>query len=70
LISTFSARDYAENRVVFHHDQFQKIYKIVKKYAENGEIPDADWSFIEDIEVQDFPFAELDFRIWSKKFRY
>ncbi len=64
LISTWSARDYAENRIVFHHDQFRKIARLIEIYDETGKLSDHDWQYIKDIEEQDSPFPDIDFLLW------
>ena len=66
LISTFSARDYAENRICFHHEHFLKVRKLVQDYLANGELTNFDWEYLKDIEIQDNPFPDIDFRLWKK----
>jgi 1,4-alpha-glucan branching enzyme len=66
LISTFSARDYAENRIVFHHKQFTKIVDIIDNYIENNVISECDREYLKDIKKQDSPFSDLKFTNWKK----
>ncbi|KKL28618.1 hypothetical protein LCGC14_2373360 [marine sediment metagenome] len=36
LITTWSARDYAENRIALHYDNFSRLYIMTNTYA-NGQ---------------------------------
>lgn len=65
LISTWSARDYAENRIAFHHEQFQMLSKLIDKLEEKGELSDGEWQYVTDIEEQDSPFPSIDYRLWQ-----
>ncbi|MFP4458653.1 MAG: glycoside hydrolase family 57 protein [Candidatus Zixiibacteriota bacterium] len=64
LISTWSARDYAENRIAFHHEQFRTISKLIDKLSAEGSISDGDWQYINDLEEQDSLFPNIDYRFW------
>ncbi|HOV24445.1 MAG TPA: DUF1957 domain-containing protein [Candidatus Marinimicrobia bacterium] len=66
LISTWSARDYAENRVGVHRDQFQNIVRILNDYENNGRLSETDQKYLERMERIDDIFPGLDFTYWSK----
>ncbi|MEA2062467.1 MAG: 1,4-alpha-glucan branching protein domain-containing protein, partial [Gemmatimonadota bacterium] len=47
LISTWSARDYAEARVVKHWDNFERLARMFDSIESESRAPDADWQFLE-----------------------
>ncbi|MFX1256203.1 MAG: 1,4-alpha-glucan branching protein domain-containing protein [Promethearchaeota archaeon] len=59
LISTWSARDYAENRVVSHYDRFKRIYQLFQKYEREKTLSEGDWLYIKNLEMQDDFFPNL-----------
>ena len=63
LISTWSARDYAENRVGVHRDQFQNIVRILNDYENNGRLSETHQKYLERIERVDDIFPELRFHL-------
>jgi 1,4-alpha-glucan branching enzyme len=46
LISTWSARDYAEQRVALHFENFTRIYNIALALAENRSVDIGDWEYL------------------------
>jgi 1,4-alpha-glucan branching enzyme len=64
LISTWSARDYAEARVVRHAENFSRLHRMFGALQEEAEVPDADWRFLELCEDNDRIFADLEPTIW------
>lgn len=65
LISTWSARDYAENRLSIHSDVFRKLDEILERYLQDGSLDNADESFLNKVEERDFAFGNLDLNWWS-----
>lgn len=65
LISTFSARDYAEIRFADHIDRFHRLADLAEAVHAGGELSAADATFIEECESKDTPFATLDPTLWS-----
>ncbi|MCD6098825.1 DUF1957 domain-containing protein [bacterium] len=66
LISTWSARDYAESRVSFHYDRFKELVVLLSRLEQNGGLSDAEAEFLQNISQQDKPFSGIvDFRLWS-----
>ncbi len=65
LISTWSARDYAENRVSFHWEKFNEIKKIADILMSGGQPSSGMWREFELIELQDDIFPELDPTLWA-----
>jgi 1,4-alpha-glucan branching enzyme len=59
LISTMSARDYAEGRVFEHYDTFMKLKTLITKLNQNEELTSADLFYLKNIEERDFLFPEL-----------
>jgi len=66
LISTWSARDYAEIRVSGHVEAFRRLALLVGKAAQNGEISADDEEFVTRCERRDGIFPDLDFRWWAE----
>ncbi len=65
LISTWSARDYAELRLREHYDDFMKLYGLVKKRARGVELHVGDWEFLGDCERRDNLFPDIDVGWWA-----
>jgi len=66
LISTWSARDYAEERVSVHRDQLKYIVSILNNYENSGRISETDEKYLARIERVDDVFPNLDFTYWCK----
>jgi 1,4-alpha-glucan branching enzyme len=66
LISTFSARDYAELRLVVHHDDFRRLAAMTRRYAAERELPPEDWNFLQFCRERDDIFPDLDPRWWAR----
>lgn len=66
LISTFSARDYAELRLVVHHDDFKRLAAMTRRYAADRTLPPEDWNFLEYCQERDKIFPDLEPRWWAK----
>ena len=59
LISTFSARDYAETRLVKHHLDFERLYQMLEMLAA-GKEPDAEaWDHYNTVRSRDTLFPDL-----------
>jgi len=67
LISTWSARDYAERRVAFHWEKFMEIEKMAKLLREGKEPSSGQWRELELIESQDDIFPDLDPALWADR---
>ena len=65
LISTFSARDYAELRVVTHRDDFKRLAAMVRRYAAEGDLPQEDWNYFSLCRERDDIFPDLDPGWWA-----
>lgn len=66
LISTFSARDYAELRLVSHHDDFQRLARLTRRYAETRKLSPEDLNFFRACQERDQIFPEVDPRWWAE----
>ena len=64
LISTWSARDYAENRFAEHQNRFERIAQMVENKLKGQEIIPNDWSYLEAVEKSDPVFPDIDYRMW------
>jgi len=69
LITTWSARDYAETRFYEHHTNFLRLIEAARRFAREGSLHQGDWSFLKDCQQRDaiFPDIELD---WFKELEY
>jgi 1,4-alpha-glucan branching enzyme len=65
LISTWSARDYAEMRFSEHYNDFTRLAGIARRIIDNTEPTTGDWEFVGDMEMKDGPFADLDIGLWK-----
>ncbi len=65
LITTVSAKDYAEQRFSFHHSDFNKLCDIAGYLSENDEILDHDLIYLDETEKRNGLFQELQLEWWS-----
>jgi 1,4-alpha-glucan branching enzyme len=66
LISTWAARDYAEVRFDDHVERFQKLYVLAEKVHTGGELTASEQEFVEECQLKDAPFADLDITYWAR----
>jgi len=66
LISTWSARDYAERRASLHYEAFKRLAAMGKQRAGGTEIGEDDAAFLRECQVQDNLFPDLDVRWWAE----
>lgn len=66
LISTWSARDYAENRVALHYENFNRLYKMAEIYGSRKRIDEGDWNFLSVLEKNDGLFKDIDLEPFAK----
>ncbi len=67
LMTTWSARDYAENRVALHCENFNRLYDMASRYGTGQNIDEGEWHFLGTIEETDDIFKELDLDPFAKK---
>ncbi|MCX6153589.1 MAG: DUF1957 domain-containing protein [Candidatus Kapabacteria bacterium] len=65
LIHTESAKDYAEQRFMFHHSDFNRHCDLAEKCAEGNEISNEELLFLEEDERRNCIFPELQLEWWS-----
>ena len=65
LISTWSARDYAELRLSDHYSAFEKLYKCAVKCLSGKDLSDGDLLYIKDREDRDAVFPDIDPSWWT-----
>jgi len=66
LISTWSARDYAEQRAAFHHDAFARLTAMARKRAAGETLSHEEEKFLADCHQRDSLFPDLDLRWWAR----
>ncbi len=64
LISTWSARDYAEARLAVHYESFKKLHDMARLCGQEKNVPEGDWEFLGRLIAEDAPFPGVDFRHW------
>jgi len=64
LISTWSARDYAENRVAYHAECIRRLKGILDNYRKNGKLSEQEERYLKTVEKNDFVFENIDFEYW------
>lgn len=65
-ISTFTSRDYAEQRVNYHFTKFKQIADLVRRTAAGEEIPPEDWNHLGEAEDRDRCFPEVNPQWWAR----
>jgi len=66
LITTQSARDYAEQRFSFHHSDFNRLCDIAEKYHATGELEANDEKILIECENRNSVFTELNIDWWTE----
>lgn len=66
LISTFSARDYAEVRFEDHIDRFNRLADLAEGLIAGVEPSAEDEAFYQECRLKDAPFPDLDVSIWAR----
>ncbi len=59
LISTWSARDYAELRLTEHHQNFIRLCEMAEKYGKREHVDPGEWTFLGDCEARDKIFDDI-----------
>ena len=65
-ISTFSSRDYAEQRINYHFGKFKAIASLIRRSASGETIPPDDWNALGEAEDRDRAFPDIDPALWRK----
>ncbi|MFC1562062.1 1,4-alpha-glucan branching protein domain-containing protein, partial [candidate division KSB1 bacterium] len=65
LISTFSARDYAEMRFDHHHNSLLKLADMANRLLSAGELTQEDKFLFTELQEQDHPFKDLSLEWYS-----
>jgi 1,4-alpha-glucan branching enzyme len=69
LISTWSARDYAELRMSEHYGDFNKLAALADKVAAGGRVSDGESAFLRDCQLRDRLFADIELE-WFARVEY
>ncbi|HUX98645.1 MAG TPA: 1,4-alpha-glucan branching protein domain-containing protein [Candidatus Deferrimicrobium sp.] len=64
LISTWSARDYAENRLAEHYNRFKRLAEMANIYGNKKKVDEGDWIFLGQLEREDLLFKDIDTSLW------
>lgn len=67
LISTMSAADYAEMRLLRHAHDFSFLHEILRRIADREAVGDSQWLRVEEIEKRDALFPEVDPLWWHPR---
>jgi len=67
LITTGTARDYAESRISEHFADFEHLYKILEKENDGVEVPEEDLIFLKKCEQRESIFSNLDPVWWQEE---
>jgi len=65
LITTQSARDYAEIRIAEHHDKFKELVNVLDNYISTGSISQSEFNLLTDLEQRDAVFDDIDTKYWE-----
>ena len=66
LISTWSARDYAENRIGYHSDAFQKLVTIAENCLQTGKPSREERTRFSLLSERDNPFPDINLEYWAE----
>ncbi len=69
LISTWSARDYAELRLSEHYADFKRLIAMAEKLISGGQISTGEWEFLGDCQKRDSLFPEIELE-WFARVEY
>ncbi|MFX1293700.1 MAG: 1,4-alpha-glucan branching protein domain-containing protein [Promethearchaeota archaeon] len=64
LISTWSARDYAENRVAEHYNRFKRLANMLTTYGNKNHVDEGEWAYLGQLEHEDKLFKQVDPSFW------
>jgi len=59
LISTWTARDYAELRLSEHHQNFKRLADMAERYGKKEHVDQGEWTFLGDCEAKNKIFEEI-----------
>ncbi len=65
LVTTGTARDYADQRFSGHFADFKRLMQIAKLAQERGQLRQEDWMFVATKEQQDCVFPALENMLFS-----
>ena len=65
LISTWSARDYAETRVSEHFSCFKRLTDLARRLASGQDVSPEDWNYFHAIQERDQLFPDLDIGLFA-----
>lgn len=65
LISTFSARDYAEVRFRDHVDRFERLAELADRVHTGSALTSGEATFLKECQLKDAPFQDLDLSLWK-----
>ncbi|MCD6578425.1 DUF1957 domain-containing protein [bacterium] len=65
LISTWSARNYAENRITHHYDNFKKLYAMYLSYEKSKKLKKEETTLLNKINEEDDIFKNINLQNWS-----
>ena len=69
LISTWSARDYAEMRCAEHFSVFKRLAAMATGYAAGAHLDEGDWTFLGEMEDRDRLFPDLNLE-WFRRVEF
>ena len=66
LITTWSARDYAENRIAVHYENFKRLHELANAYGNGKTVPEGEWAFLGTLEDNDGLFQDIELEPFKK----
>jgi len=66
LITTWSARDYAGERVHCHYSDFKRVAEIARKYGRGEWVSEEEWAWFGALQDRDRPFPEIEPRWFAE----
>ncbi len=62
LITTWSARDYAGERIAHHHGDYKRVANMARRYGRGEWISEEEWAYFGAVQDRDRPFGEIEAR--------
>ena len=66
LMTTWTARDYSENRVALHYENFNRLYNMASKYGNYEYVDEGEWHFLGKLQHENGIFEEIDIKVFTR----
>ncbi len=67
LMTTWTARDYSENRISLHYENFNRLFHMASKYGNGEYVDEGEWHFLGKLQQENGIFEEIDIKSFTRK---